>query len=312
MVGWHPGAPKRARERPQLPVVFPRARTYEFRNWATSIPMWAHTGGNVVVVSDVSQLSLQAIHSLRASTRLAMDCEGVKLCREGEICLVQLASPEGICFLFDVDKKVRTQGVIELLKELLESPNIIKVVHSCGMDSDALWYLLGIRLTAVHDTQAWDDVISGSTVKNNLNNTLLSFGCAPNPVRNSDAYRINNAFWATRPLQPWMIEWASGDVHSLLELQEKQCLALAWDKHQRYNCEQASNNNADSCCRVTGKVIIRADSIGQLIGPGGSNLRQLEKSTGSFFQGLHSGDFLVYAKDQQALEATIQDLSPYC
>eukprot|EP00798_Chlamydomonas_sp_ICE-L_P017582 gene17582-23909_t len=111
--------------------------------------MGARSGGKVVVVKDVSQLNGQAIHSLRASKRLAMDCEGVHLCREGEICLVQLATPDGNCFLFDVEKKSRTsvasQGVIKLLK----SPNIIKVVHSCGMDSDALWHLLGIRLAAV-------------------------------------------------------------------------------------------------------------------------------------------------------------------
>eukprot|EP00798_Chlamydomonas_sp_ICE-L_P017596 gene17596-23926_t len=272
--------------------------------------MRAHGGGNVVVVSDVSQLDWQAIQSLRTSKRLAVDCEGVDLCREGKICLVQIATLEGDIFLFDVDQKVRSQGVIDLLKELLESPSIIKVVHSCEMDSDALWHLLRIRLTAVHDTQAWDDVMSGSTVKNNLNKTLLRFGCTPNPERDSNAYKRNPAFWATRPLQPWMIEWAAGDVHSLLELQDKQYMQAG--EHQRYYCEQASNKNADSCCRVARMVTIRADRIRLFIGPGGSNLRNLEKSTGAIFKGLCSGGFLVYAKDQRALDETIQRLSPYC
>eukprot|EP00798_Chlamydomonas_sp_ICE-L_P017581 gene17581-23908_t len=152
--------------------------------------------------------------------------------------------------------------------------------------------------------------MSGSTVKNNLNKTLVKFGCTPNPVRNSNLYKSNPAFWATRPLQPWMIEWAAGDVQSLLELQDKQCKQA--DGRQLYKCEQASNNNAGTCRRVVMKVTIRAGSMGQFFGPGGSNLRSLENSTGAIFSSMQSRDFLVYAKDKRALDETIQKLSPYC
>jgi exonuclease 3'-5' domain-containing protein 1 len=67
------------------------------------------------------------------------------------LCLLQVSTGTKT-FIFDVcalGEQVFSCG----LKEILESERIIKVFHDCRYDSDALWWLYGIRLRNVLDTQ---------------------------------------------------------------------------------------------------------------------------------------------------------------
>ena len=78
---------------------------------------------------------------------IALDVEGVDLSRLGLISLVQLAT-KNACFVLDVLNAKPSDPLIRWLRALLES-EVVKVVHDCRMDSDALWHKLEIKLKNV-------------------------------------------------------------------------------------------------------------------------------------------------------------------
>jgi hypothetical protein len=184
----------------------------------------------------------QARKAITGATLLAVDCEGVDLCREGSICIVQVSTPSH-CFLFDVVGLGPRHKIVEFLKDILENPKITKIIHDCKMDSDALYHLLGIKLVGVHDTQACD-VLLRNCGEHNLNNTLVENGCRSNVVRDGNVYESNPRFWATRPMTPMMIDWASGDVASLFELYNIQ-MAKAASPHMRERFKLTSEEKAE-------------------------------------------------------------------
>jgi ribonuclease D len=243
----------------------------------------------------------EAICVLAAASVLALDCEGVNLGRCGQLCIIQIATQE-VCFLFDVLELSASCELAVSLKTILEDENIVKVIHDCKMDSDALFHKLDINLAGVHDTQVWDKVLKGS--ETNLNQTLLTYDCTPNEERSSDVYKINNHFWATRPLTHKMVEWASGDVANLFELHEKQREQASADQRE----EALSNSEAKSrqlreC--VVFKTRIKAKNMGRFIGPKGKNLRDLMGQVpGIFFHIISndgSGCINIYGPDEASV-----------
>lgn len=56
------------------------------------------------------------------------------------------------CFLFDMVNEL--PGAAAFLKQLLEDPRIVKVLHDCRQDAAALLVQKGISLRNVYDTQA--------------------------------------------------------------------------------------------------------------------------------------------------------------
>ncbi len=74
------------------------------------------------------------------------------------------------------------------LKEILEDTDITKIMHNCRMDSDALHAELHIKLAGVHDTQACDMLLSGTSMEKNLNRLLMAYDCRINLVRNNSIY----------------------------------------------------------------------------------------------------------------------------
>jgi ribonuclease D len=194
----------------------------------------------VTVVDSVAALA-KAKEIIAGLPLLTMDCEGVDLCRSGSVTIVQIGT-RSQCFLFDVLTLNRSSEIAKYLKSILEDPAVIKIIHDAKMDADALQHLLGIRLTGVHDTQACDMLLHNRG-ELNLNDTLKLYGCRSNVVRDSSVYEINPAFWASRPLTPQMIKWASGDVTSLLELYEIQISKASTEMRERFR--RASEEKAE-------------------------------------------------------------------
>lgn len=194
-----------------------------------------------VVVVDSLEVLEKARKDIEGAELLALDCEGVDLCRCGSLCIVQIATPSK-CFLFDVLKKDCWSAMAQFLKGILEDPAITKVIHDCKMDADALLHLHGIRLVGVHDTQMCDNLLHGRGEKN-LNDTLQLNGCKINVVRDKDVYERNPSFWATRPMSSDMREWASGDITSLFELYEIQISKASPEMRDTF--KQASEDNAE-------------------------------------------------------------------
>ena len=110
---------------------------------------------------------------------MALDLEGVDLSRAGRISIVQVSTPAR-CFLIDVLGKGPDDLVVSWLRSLLQSENILKVIHDSRMDSDALFNLLKIELVNVHDTSCWQAVIGlPNTSLNDILDSTCFLGYSP-------------------------------------------------------------------------------------------------------------------------------------
>jgi exonuclease 3'-5' domain-containing protein 1 len=119
------------------------------------------------------------------------------------------------------EKRGRCHEHIQVLKMLLESEMVEKIVHDCHMDCDALYHLHGMDVKKVHDTSCFHEALTGSE-DINLNDGLFYNGIQENLTHNKDAYKHNPSLWATRPMMSMMIQWASADVNKLLLVVSKQ------------------------------------------------------------------------------------------
>jgi ribonuclease D len=255
--------------------------------------------------------------NLSTCTLLALDCEGVKLSRMGEITIVQVSS-RSHCFLFDVLALDKTSAAVMFLKKILEDSRVVKIVHDVKMDSDALYHCLGIALSNVHDTQAWDLIINGR--EENLNKTLVRSNCTPNLERDSTVY-VNNRFWAQRPLTELMVDWASGDVGCLFELYDAQIRHVRDNDHggaAEAMCEIVSNERLTLRDKIVQTYKIREDKVGLFIGTGGKNIKRLmEQIPGTFYHVDRGGvrgfmrDVDVYAPDEVTMMKALLRLEKY-
>jgi hypothetical protein len=98
---------------------------------------------------------------------------------------------------------------------------VMKIIHDCRMDSDALFHFYDIKLNNVHDTSCFHAEITGREDEN-LNNVLMQNGIEQNHTRGTYVYKVNPAFCASRPLTQKIIDWASAEVDRLFELATKQ------------------------------------------------------------------------------------------
>ncbi|XP_072181591.1 uncharacterized protein [Diadema setosum] len=155
---------------------------------------------------------------------VAVDCEGVNFGRpDRTITLLQLATMDGCVFIFDIKKNpdLLQSGK---LKQLLEDPNTIKVIHDCRGDSAALRANFGINLAGVFDTS-----IAFSTIMEQCNKTgkpyrigqkALCSVLGEDTTFKDDAIfermTIDKQFWAQRPLTADMKNYAAADPASLV------------------------------------------------------------------------------------------------
>eukprot|EP00667_Euglena_gracilis_P014963 EG_transcript_15540 len=178
----------------------------------------------VTIVTDERQLDY-CRRVLSNERVVVLDCEGIDLSRFGTIAMVQVGLLDGRCLLFDVLHAVPSSPVVGFLRRLLEHRGVLKVIHDCRMDSDALYHLLAIRLRHVHDTQFW----CGEELS--LNAALAKYGLALNESRDKSVYQGNPAFWATRPLTQDMVRWACADTRSLIGLYRAQVACIGTGPH---------------------------------------------------------------------------------
>ncbi|KAL3859216.1 hypothetical protein ACJMK2_009445 [Sinanodonta woodiana] len=178
-----------------------------------------------------------AIRRLEQEKVIAVDCEGVHLGTKGPLTLMQIGTINGDVYLFDVMKNEKEQDKSFFkdtgLDNVLSSPNIVKVIHSCSGDSAALFHQFGIKLDNVFDTQVAHLVIAEHKGRRLPYRLKLAELCSTY----SDTAKVyeakedvkiewckrENDYWAKRPLTQEMIEYASGDVTALIpDVFEKQ------------------------------------------------------------------------------------------
>jgi ribonuclease D len=142
----------------------------------------------------------------------------VQLGREGTLTTVQV-SDDNHCFIFDLlvgGEPLLAAG----LRALLQSTDVLKVVHDGRRDSDALHRHAGVALAHVFDTQVAFAVLArqegrGTPLPASLNAVLRAFGAGAVNALKDEAHAAMDAdpeLWARRPLPPAMLQYAAADV----------------------------------------------------------------------------------------------------
>ena len=230
-------------------------------------------------IADVEKVTMAEEGDLEL---VAVDCEGVDLSRIGSVELVSICfkSVKAMdVFLIDLGGKP-DPGILKAVKALMETIMVVKIIHDCRMDCDALFHLHDIEMKNVHDTSCFHAVITGNQDKS-LNDVLMHNGITINTVRDKSVYKRNPAFWATRPLTKHMIEWASSDVEKLFDIEVNQLERLEEHQSQIGVALAKSESNSTFARDMRVKTGLTVNRPGLFIGRGGSNLRSLQERTGT-------------------------------
>jgi ribonuclease D len=260
--------------------------------------------------NDASQQFLALVESViydesDEEHRIGLDCEGIDLGRQGSLELVSICfdSDPGQVFLIDFHNAVKGSERVVATKKLLESTKVVKIIHDCQMDCDALHHLFGIDMVNVHDTSCYNRIITRRE-SINLNDLLAQNDIDRNVARSKVIYKVNPKFWATRPMTPNMKTWASGDVSNLLLLATKQDKDVA-DTSRKQEAVSLSLTFTKSVTDKELQVLRCKIPIGRFIGSGGTNIRSLQTRTGTVMYPCRErgdGHFFVYYNTDEALE----------
>ncbi|XP_060532934.1 egalitarian protein homolog [Cylas formicarius] len=155
---------------------------------------------------------------------VGFDCEGINIGTKGQITLMQIATMAGFAYVFDL---ISCPEMIDSgLKRILESPNVVKIMHDCRNDSVNLFRQFNISLRCIFDTQAAHAVLTYQDTDKPvykaksvaLNALCEVYGALANPMKDQlkNIYRRDQKYWSKRPLTRDMVMYASADVLSLV------------------------------------------------------------------------------------------------
>ena len=245
--------------------------------------------------------------AIEGKNLVTFDAEGVNLSRIGEATVLSIGvlnEDHVQVFIFDIlgkDDADFYAREISIIKKLLEDPSVIKIIHDCREDSDALNTFLKISLAGVFDTSIYNMEIRAT--RDNLNNTLSHYGCEINDIRNKpkDFYELHPTYWANRPLTEEQIEWASGDVASLFKLRERLLEAVPPGKLEVI--QQASEDAVSDLRSMDYHTVVKVakSSMGKVIGKKGCNIQIIQVQSGASLSNCPGG-FLVIARCKATLK----------
>ncbi|CAI5482604.1 unnamed protein product [Closterium sp. Yama58-4] len=186
--------------------------------WAMSLP--------VHVVTDATQLPPELLHPPVPPAPplvIGFDCEGIDLARHGQLCVMQLALP-GAIYLVDVVEG--GAALVRACTPALESAHVIKAIHDCKRDGEALFFQFGVRLQGIFDTQLAHAMIEEVRGVADVQSDQISFvHLASMPQYCGVAYdekeevrqlmRQDPTFWKHRPWTAVMLRAAADDVRLL-------------------------------------------------------------------------------------------------
>ena len=192
-------------------------------------------------IVDTEQRCRAVCAELLQDKALAVDIEGVNLCRHGEICIVQVAKRTGPVFLFDVVALGKT-AFSSGLQEVLESDSVAKLLFDCRADADALHHLWQVTPRNVLDMQVLRDKANGGldSFVHGLAKVLKDL---LSPRKLEKAERVKAAgvalfapekggsydVWKKRPLPDVLQTYCAQDVQHLFAMKDKWggCLSTA-------------------------------------------------------------------------------------
>jgi ribonuclease D len=154
------------------------------------------------------------ILNLRSESVIGLDTEFV---RERtywpDLCLIQIATKNDE-FIVDIKSKLN----FDSLWEIIQDPKIVKLIHSCKQDIEAIYYLSGKVVTPIFDTQM-AAMFCGFT-------DSISYAQLVKEILEIDLDKdLQYSDWSERPLNKKKCEYAINDVKYLrtiyLHLQKK-------------------------------------------------------------------------------------------
>ncbi|KAF9528395.1 ribonuclease H-like domain-containing protein [Crepidotus variabilis] len=174
-----------------------------------------------------------------STTKLAVDLEGVNLCRDGTISLLQILSVASqTIWIIDVT----VLGVLafshsnlngDTLKSVLEGSQVTKVFYDVRTDSDALFNLFGIKLSNTYDLQLLEVAARRSSGKKvsyviglgKVINQYIRPGSQWTRVKEEGAALLfpdkggSYELFDKRPLDERVLQYSAQDVNLLFQLQ---------------------------------------------------------------------------------------------
>lgn len=176
----------------------------------------------------------RCVDQLSTHKELAMDVEGVDLCRNGAIALIQMCTFDGQIVIFDIAALGQDAFNLGGLKALLESQTVCKVIYDGRADADALYHRHGVQLQYAFDLQVQHALrysSSNDRYVKGLQRCLDDSGVVPlvdklHVARQKDEGKRlfvqemggRPDVWMIRPLPNILIEYAACDVKYLLRI----------------------------------------------------------------------------------------------
>ena len=252
------------------------------------------------------------IATIKGKSTSAFDVGGVNLSRMGipTYCTVGVHSATRSLvrvFLFYLnDDATRYQSrQMSILKIILEDQNFTKIIHDCRQDSDTLNEFFQITIRNVFDTSVFNLKIKKAEKRDNLNDTLVAYGLAPNSARHKKFYKHHLTCSAPRPLTEEHIISAAQDIRYLFLLQQLmlKCMRGMTD-NQKVMIQDASKAAISEYRekRFTAFIKLRRTDWHDFIGAGGSTLSMIEKVTNVSVSCHNADGFLLLASSYSEMK----------
>ncbi|XP_067947528.1 piRNA biogenesis protein EXD1-like [Watersipora subatra] len=107
------------------------------------------SSSNKHILVESAESTESAIEDLKEYSTLSVDCEGVDLGRDGELCLLQVATPSKV-YLFDI-VALKGTAFSAGLKDILENSTITKLFYDCREDCNALKHQYNVEVKVRSD-----------------------------------------------------------------------------------------------------------------------------------------------------------------
>ena len=170
---------------------------------------------------------------------VAIDIEGVDLCRSGEVSIIQLSDGK-TTWIVDVLKMGEDAFSEGGLRDLLQTPSVLKVGFDGRADADALFHLHSTKLVGFYDLQIASckrqDKEQGRRDRfvHGLGKAMAAF-LTNEPDRAARLEQVKKKglslfapekggsydVWKERPIQKDLVDYAAADVALLLEMKRR-------------------------------------------------------------------------------------------
>ena len=215
----------------------------------------------VYTIVDNDDILKKSLKKLIDEKNIMLDCEGLDLSKKGKLCLLQIGTTKNI-YIFDVSIlgiKI-FQEEDNLLKNILESNDYLKIVFDGRNDRDALMYQYNVKINNIFDVQILDYVssykkLNSNPIEEHIKRMItclcaggywknLMFPFCINGLKNVVERELPDSsiknkflagkqemrilfdkditnFWDIRPFEKKVLDYAANDVLVLVELYNK-------------------------------------------------------------------------------------------